>query len=281
MSFINKKHFQSVSQFMGCVGTVSRLWECRNYAEFDIVKFCSILILTALNTPMVKLYQRDRVPISKMCPDLHPPPRVRKYDPLMFILSCILQIIILPVTSLCFQIFKCPSVCWLSLKYNYLDRLPADIGRMAKLDTLSLTNNKLQNKSIPFTLTFCSNLHTLLLDNNLLDALPGFLLNMPALKTVHRHGNHNYFKSTFMWYHTDVNERILAISGTNDFMPRDPESLQFWAARTIIGLKLNFYAEPSIAPVLKDYISENYTLFNVCGHCNTAKLSSQPGMFIF
>ena len=26
---------------------------------------------------------------------------------------------------------------------------------------------------------------------------------------IHRHGNHNYFKSTFMWYHTDVTGRIL------------------------------------------------------------------------
>lgn len=49
-------------------------------------------------------------------------------------------------------------------------------------------------------------------DNNLLDALPGFLLSLPALETVHRHGNHNYFKSTFMWYHTDVNLRIIPVS---------------------------------------------------------------------
>lgn len=148
---------------------------------------------------------------------------------------------------------------------------------MQNLEQLMLTNNKLQNKSIPYTLTFCTNLHNLMLDNNLLDALPGFLLKMASLKTVHRHGNHNYFKSTFMWYHTDVNERILTICGTNDFHSREPERLQFWAAKAIIGLKLNFYKDRAIAPVLKDYISEIYTLFNVCGYCNSAKLVSQSG----
>ena len=163
------------------------------------------------------------------------------------------------------------------MKYNYLDKIPADIGRMAALEYLALTNNKLQNKSLPHTLTFCNRLKALMLDNNLLDALPGFLIKMSSLKTVHRHGNHNYFKSTFMWYHTDVNERILSVSGTNDFMPREPETLQFWAAKSVIGLKLNFFADPAIATVLKNYISEIYTMFNVCGYCNTAKLVTQKG----
>ena len=181
------------------------------------------------------------------------------------------------LNNLVLQIFKCPSVKWLSMKYNYLDKIPADIGRMAALEYLALTNNKLQNKSLPHTLTFCNKLKALMLDNNLLDALPGFLIKMSSLKTVHRHGNHNYFKSTFMWYHTDVNERILAVSGTNDFMPREPETLQFWAAKSVIGLKLNFFADPAIATVLKNYISDIYTMFNVCGYCNTAKLVTQPG----
>lgn len=149
---------------------------------------------------------------------------------------------------------------------------------MASLEYLALTNNKLQNKSIPFTLTFCSKLKILMLDNNLLDALPGFLLKMPSLETVHRHGNHNYFKSTFMWYHTDVNERILTVQSSGDYASREPEKLQFWAAKAIIGSKINFFASPRVAPVLKDYISSIYRLFSVCGHCNSAKLCSQPGM---
>ena len=93
----------------------------------------------------------------------------------------------------------CVNATVLSLKNNYLECLPADIGRMSKLQRLYLTNNRLQNSGIPYTLQFLNVLNELYLDNNLLDALPSFLLSMKSLRTVHRHGNHNYFKSTFMW----------------------------------------------------------------------------------
>jgi len=182
-----------------------------------------------------------------------------------------------------FQIFKCPSVRRLSLKYNYLDRIPADIGRMSNLEYLALTSNKLQNKSLPYTMTFCRRLQTLLLDNNLLDALPGFLLRMPALATVHRHGNHNYFKSTFMWYHTDFNERILHVQGSAELPPSPqpssycPRLLQFWSAKAIAGSKINFFTSPLVASSLRDYISEVYSFFNVCGYCNKAVLTHLPG----
>lgn len=106
----------------------------------------------------------------------------------------------------------------LSLKYNNLEWIPPDVGRLGCLERLSLTNNRLQNKSIPHTLTFCRRLKELYLDNNLLDALPGFLLDMPQLCTVHRHGNHNYFKATFMWYHTDVNDRYVLNSGISSVL---------------------------------------------------------------
>lgn len=148
---------------------------------------------------------------------------------------------------------------------------------MQQLEYLALTNNKLQVQSIPYTLTFCSKLRTILLDNNILDALPGFLLKMSSIKTVHRHGNHNYFKSTFMWYHTDVEFRIIPLSGTNTCSSADPQSLQFWAAKAVIGSKVDFFKDPSVAMVLKDYISEIYHLFRVCHFCTTACLPDQIG----
>ena len=58
---------------------------------------------------------------------------------------------------------------------------------------------------------------------------------------------------------------------------RKYESLQFWAAKAIIGTKKNFFEDPHIAPMLKDYIADVYRLFNVCHHCNKAKLTSENG----
>ena len=104
------------------------------------------------------------------------------------------------ITQLPNEIFTCcVNAKVLSLRNNYLESLSSDIGRMSKLQKLYLTNNRLQNSGIPYTLQFLQELKELYLDNNLLDALPSFLLSMKSLQTVHRHGNHNYFKSTFMW----------------------------------------------------------------------------------
>jgi len=44
------------------------------------------------------------------------------------------------------EIFRhCPSVRVLSLKNNYLQVIPADIGRLTQLEKLYLTNNRLEN----------------------------------------------------------------------------------------------------------------------------------------
>lgn len=167
------------------------------------------------------------------------------------------------------ELFRCYNMRILSLKYNCLEAIPADIGRLRNLEYLALTNNRLQIHSLPYTLAFCGKLHTILLDNNQLDALPGFLLDMTSIETVHRHGNHNYFKSTFMWYHTDVDYRIIPTSGTNVIPSVSPDTLQFMAARSIIGSRKDFFNDPDVAGVLKDFISDIFLLFNVCSHCST------------
>ena len=98
----------------------------------------------------------------------------------------------------CFWHYRCcPNVRVLSLKSNNLELIPPEIGRWLRqfkfwlfkhsqlflvnfrlqhLKQLYLTNNRLQNGSIPYTLEFCTNLEELYLDDNLLDALPSILL---------------------------------------------------------------------------------------------------------
>ena len=136
----------------------------------------------------------------------------------------------------------------MSLKSNNLELIPPDIGRLGQLEKLYLTNNRLQNGSIPYTLEFCIKLEELYLDDNLLDALPSILLRIPSLKKVHRHGNHNYFKSTFMWYHTDVTGRILPTNpGQEDVRNSLPPvnfeqiNLQNLCSKAIIASRINFY----------------------------------------
>ena len=105
------------------------------------------------------------------------------------------------------------------------------------------------------------NLTELYIDNNLLDALPGIFLKIQSLERVHRHGNHNYFKATFMWYHTDVNDRILECpSSVTSPSPGSaersgPVSLQQLAATRVIQSRLNFFRCGIIPSRIKDYIS--------------------------
>ena len=61
-----------------------------------------------------------------------------------------------------------PNLERLSLCRNNLKTLPADIGRLHKLRCLKLSNNRLKNDSIPYTLSFCTQLITLLVDGNAL-----------------------------------------------------------------------------------------------------------------
>ncbi|KAI5748212.1 hypothetical protein M8J77_023112 [Diaphorina citri] len=189
-------------------------------------------------------------------------------------------------SSLPLEIFKCDTVEVLSLKSNSLTSLPPDIGRLTNLRVLCLTDNCLQNASIPFTLTFCKNLTHLYLDNNLLDALPGFLLSMPQLDTVYRHGNHNYFKSTFMWYHSDIHARIRSTSTRDEVLRKQkklhqPSRLQDLAVQSVIASKENFF-EPGLFPgPLVDYIAREYNQYHVCHYCNSAEPLDRSGYKVF
>ena len=107
---------------------------------------------------------------------------------------------------------------------------------------------------------FFRSLTELYIDNNLLDALPGIFLKIQSLERVHRHGNHNYFKATFMWYHTDVNDRILECPSVSGPGPGSgerpgPVSLQQLAATRVIQSRLNFFRCGTIPSRIKDYIS--------------------------
>uniref|UniRef100_A0A8D8V6H5 Leucine-rich repeat-containing protein 7 n=1 Tax=Cacopsylla melanoneura TaxID=428564 RepID=A0A8D8V6H5_9HEMI len=189
-------------------------------------------------------------------------------------------------SSLPLEIFKCTNVQVLSLKGNSLTALPPDIGRLSNLRVLTLTDNCLHNSSIPFTLTFCKTLTHLYLDNNLLDALPGFLLSMPQLDTVYRHGNHNYFKSTFMWYHTDIHARIRSTNTREEVLRKQkrlhqPPRLQDLAVQSVIASKQNFF-EPGLFPTpLADYIGRQYRSYHVCDYCNSAESLDRPGYKVY
>jgi len=176
------------------------------------------------------------------------------------------------------DIYRCVNVRTLSLKNNFLRRISPEIGKMCKLERLFLTNNQLDNKSIPFTIAFCGSLSEVYLDNNLLDALPCILLRVRALDRVHRHGNHNYFKDTFMFYHTDINDRVLEIPGTktNTLL-----SLQALAGNKVLTTRRNFYSDPTIPPRIKGQLTTLADTIELCDKCSDVLAHTHPRYRVF
>ena len=172
----------------------------------------------------------------------------------------------------------------LSLKQNSLESLPADVGRLHKLDYLALTNNSLRVETIPFTLTFCASLKTLLVDRNKLDALPGFILEMKNLETIYRYNQYcdgrNAYQTTTMRHQEGGHNKITSVAGDSacvNYDTTEPQSLAFWASKQLIAQKHNFAADRNVPVVLKNYLCNIYENFKVCENCPSAYLKDKPG----
>ncbi|XP_001945717.2 uncharacterized protein LOC100162005 [Acyrthosiphon pisum] len=185
-------------------------------------------------------------------------------------------------SKLPFEIFQCPNVKILSLKHNHLRQIPSAIGRLSKLEVLILTDNLLTVQSIPFSLKFCVNLKELYVDDNQLEALPGFLTSMKHLELVYRLGNRNYFKSFFLWYHTDYDHRARKEIWKNYWIRGEAgsrpavSSLLDICVEKIFSSGINFFNE-EIPESLKHYMSLTYLNYNICNFCNVATDCSKPG----
>ncbi|MDX2242882.1 MAG: leucine-rich repeat-containing protein kinase family protein [Leptolyngbyaceae cyanobacterium bins.302] len=80
-----------------------------------------------------------------------------------------------------------PSIRWLILTDNQIERLPASMGHLKQLQKLMLAGNQL--RSLPATMVACQNLELIRLSANQLDALPDWLLTLPRLSWLAYSGN--------------------------------------------------------------------------------------------
>ncbi|GAB4184351.1 MAG: leucine-rich repeat-containing protein kinase family protein [Coleofasciculaceae cyanobacterium] len=72
-----------------------------------------------------------------------------------------------------------PSIRWLILTNNKIEKLPASLGSMSHLQKLMLAGNKLQ--SLPEEMASCLNLELIRLSANQLQELPSWLFTLPRL----------------------------------------------------------------------------------------------------
>ena len=80
-----------------------------------------------------------------------------------------------------------PAVRWLILTDNQLQALPADVGRLSKLQKLMLAGNQLQ--ALPEEMAACQNLELIRLSANRLKEIPSWLFSLPRLSWLAYAGN--------------------------------------------------------------------------------------------
>lgn len=80
-----------------------------------------------------------------------------------------------------------PSIRWLILTNNKIEKLPASLGSMSQLQKLMLAGNRLQ--SLPEEMASCLNLELIRLSANQLQALPSWLFALPRLSWLAYAGN--------------------------------------------------------------------------------------------
>ena len=98
----------------------------------------------------------------------------------------------------------------------------------------------------------------------------GFLLVLCSVLTDLFTKTLAHFRLTFQLSDVDVAAAALSCA-------TQVQSLQFWAARSIIASKANYFLIPTLAESSKDYISSVYSMFNICDACNTANLLHAQG----
>jgi hypothetical protein len=80
-----------------------------------------------------------------------------------------------------------PNLRWLILTDNQLTALPADIGKLNKLQKLMLAGNQLQK--LPAEMANCQNLELIRLSANRLQEIPDWLFSLPRLSWLAYAGN--------------------------------------------------------------------------------------------
>ena len=103
-----------------------------------------------------------------------------------------------------------PSIGWLILTGNSIEKLPNSIGNLIKLRKCMLAGNKL--KSLPDSMRNCLNLELIRISSNQIDEFPSCLLELPKLSWIAF--ENNPFNSNLISSSTTTNDQTDVITNT-------------------------------------------------------------------
>ena len=151
-----------------------------------------------------------------------------------------------------------------------LETFPASVGRLRKLEVLSLAKNQLTD--LPVTLQFCKSLRVLNLQGNRFKQIPAVVLHLEKLEELTRLGNpltpiYNMSPPRYTQRH-DCKTVNTAPAGTP--VKFNPRSLQALCTQTIFSTQVDYWNQISIGPLqckTLDHMAGEFALCECCKMC--------------
>ena len=175
------------------------------------------------------------------------------------------------------QFWNLQSLKRLCLDGVGLTVFPPSVGRLRKLEVLSVTNNKMND--LPVTLAFCQNLKELNLQKNSFTRLPGIIVRLPNLRDLRRLDNPLPSLWNGFAQPPHINIKTPSAPTTKEKPTFNPDSLQTLCTKVAFSHHIDYWANGRVGPLQCKILDHLASQFTVCEHCNAA--IPKKGNFIF
>ncbi len=162
-----------------------------------------------------------------------------------------------------------------------LKTFPASVGRLRKLEELSLSNNKLCD--LPVTLRFCKNLRVLNLTKNKFKQIPAVVLHLEKLEFLKRLDNPLTTRDmmTGPMYTRGIGKPFTNSNSsdgtTTSTVKYNPQSLQTLCTQTIFSTQVDYWKQLSIGPLQCKTLDRLAGTFSLCENCQRVITNVEVG----
>ena len=146
---------------------------------------------------------------------------------------------------------------------------PASVGRLRKLEVLSLAKNKL--KDLPVTIRFCESLRVLNLQRNCFKQIPGVVLHLKNLQELKRLDNPLTPRYAMGGpKYTQAKNSTSTNTDKNKEVKFNPHSLQTLCTQTVFSTQVDYWQHTIIGPLQCKTLDRLAATFALCEHCKRA-----------